>query len=213
MVTVRASDASRQGPRFAILPPAPPVSCLPSTGRGPGEPRWSSAYSTVAFSCRVSGNLPSQRRLITAARASCRRSSRSIWGLNWVLSWGTSLMHPQGLAIVASVSVLVPTHVHGSSGPIQYPGRGIILMRLIGQQVAMAEPALNHARAEAFAGRMMDVLHTRAVGSTCPAGIDLALEGRALHDVLRHAIAHPRGNCSWTVDHASYVVRRHSLED
>ena len=35
------------------------------------------------------------------------------------------------------------------------------------------------------------------------------LEGRSLHDALRQAIATRRGSCSWTVDHASWVVTFH----
>jgi hypothetical protein len=35
------------------------------------------------------------------------------------------------------------------------------------------------------------------------------LEGRALQDVLRRAIASRRGECSWGIDHAGWVVTLH----
>jgi hypothetical protein len=38
------------------------------------------------------------------------------------------------------------------------------------------------------------------------AGVDPTLEGRALQDALRRAIATRRGYCSWDVDHAGWVV-------
>ena len=37
--------------------------------------------------------------------------------------------------------------------------------------------------------------------------------GRALPDALRREITHRRGYCSWTVDHASWVVTLHSPEE
>jgi hypothetical protein len=45
------------------------------------------------------------------------------------------------------------------------------------------------------------------------AGVDPTLAGRALQDALRAAIATRRGYCSWTVDHASWVVTLHSPEE
>ena len=38
------------------------------------------------------------------------------------------------------------------------------------------------------------------------AGADPTLEGRALQDALLREIAHRRGYCWWTVDHAGWVV-------
>jgi hypothetical protein len=43
-------------------------------------------------------------------------------------------------------------------------------------------------------------------GTIAYAGIDPALEGRALQDALRAAIAARRGYCWWDVDHAGWVV-------
>jgi hypothetical protein len=40
-----------------------------------------------------------------------------------------------------------------------------------------------------------------------------ALEGRALQDALRPAIATRRGSCSWDVDHAGWVVTLHSPDE
>ena len=45
------------------------------------------------------------------------------------------------------------------------------------------------------------------------AGVDPLLEDRALQDALRRAIATRRGSCSWTVDHASWVVTLHRPEE
>jgi len=45
------------------------------------------------------------------------------------------------------------------------------------------------------------------------AGVDPTLDGRALQDALRRAIATSRGYCSWDVDHASWVVTLHSPEE
>jgi hypothetical protein len=44
------------------------------------------------------------------------------------------------------------------------------------------------------------------------AGVDPTLEGRALQDALRRAIATRRGSCSWDVDRAGWVVTLHSPE-
>ena len=45
------------------------------------------------------------------------------------------------------------------------------------------------------------------------AGVDPTMEGRALQDALQRAIAAHRGYCSWTVDHAGWVVTLHSPEE
>jgi len=50
------------------------------------------------------------------------------------------------------------------------------------------------------------VLARDLAGTVAYAGVDPTLEGRALQDALRRAIAHRRGYCWWTVDHASWVV-------
>jgi hypothetical protein len=52
-----------------------------------------------------------------------------------------------------------------------------------------------------------------APGTVAHAGIDPKLEGRALQDALRRVIATRRGSCSWTVDHAGWVVTLHSPEE
>ena len=44
------------------------------------------------------------------------------------------------------------------------------------------------------------------------AGVDPTLEGRALQDALRAAIAERRGSCWWDVDHAGWVVTLSSPE-
>jgi hypothetical protein len=45
------------------------------------------------------------------------------------------------------------------------------------------------------------------------AGVDPTLEGRALQDALRRAIATRRGYCDWTVDHAGWVVMLYHPEE
>jgi hypothetical protein len=45
------------------------------------------------------------------------------------------------------------------------------------------------------------------------AGVDPTLEGRALQDALRPAIATRGGYCWWDVDHASWVVTLSSPEE
>ena len=45
------------------------------------------------------------------------------------------------------------------------------------------------------------------------AGVDPTLEGRVLQDALRCAIATRRSYCSWSVDHAGWVVTLHSPEE
>ena len=51
------------------------------------------------------------------------------------------------------------------------------------------------------------------IGAVAQAGVDPTLKGRALQDALRRAIAHRRGYCWWTVDHAGWVVTLHSPEE
>jgi hypothetical protein len=50
-------------------------------------------------------------------------------------------------------------------------------------------------------------------GTIAYAGVDPTLEGRALQDALRREIAHRRGYCWWTVDHAGWVVTLSSPEE
>ena len=50
------------------------------------------------------------------------------------------------------------------------------------------------------------VLAPDLAGTVAHAGVDPTLEGRALQDALRAAIAHRRGSCWWDVDHAGWVV-------
>jgi len=50
-------------------------------------------------------------------------------------------------------------------------------------------------------------------GAVTQAGVDSTLEGRALQDALRSAIATRRGYCDWTVDHAGWVVLLLSPEE
>jgi hypothetical protein len=57
------------------------------------------------------------------------------------------------------------------------------------------------------------VLAADLAGAVAQAGVDPTLEGRALQDALRAAIATRRGSCSWTVDHAGWVVTLHSPEE
>lgn len=57
------------------------------------------------------------------------------------------------------------------------------------------------------------VLAPDLAGAVAQAGVDPTLEGRALQDALRRAIASRRGYCSWDVDHAGWVVALHSPEE
>jgi hypothetical protein len=57
------------------------------------------------------------------------------------------------------------------------------------------------------------VLATDLADAVAQAGVDPTLDGRALQDALRSAITTRRGYCSWTVDHASWVVTLHSPEE
>ena len=50
-------------------------------------------------------------------------------------------------------------------------------------------------------------------GTGAYAGIDPTLEGRALQDALRAAIATRGGSCWWDIDHAGWVVTLHSPEE
>ena len=54
------------------------------------------------------------------------------------------------------------------------------------------------------------VLPRDLAGTVAQAGVDPTLEGRALQDALRRAIATRGGYCSWTVDHASWIATLHS---
>jgi hypothetical protein len=52
-----------------------------------------------------------------------------------------------------------------------------------------------------------------APGTIAYAGVDPTLEGRTLQDALRRAIATRRCNCSWTVDHAGWLVTLSSPDE
>jgi hypothetical protein len=49
-----------------------------------------------------------------------------------------------------------------------------------------------------------------AIAANAESAIDPTLDGRALQDALRRAIATRRGYCSWTVDLVGWVVTPHS---
>jgi hypothetical protein len=57
------------------------------------------------------------------------------------------------------------------------------------------------------------VLAPDLAGTVAYAGVDPPLEGRALQDALRAAIATRGGYCWWDVDHAGWVVMLHSPEE
>ena len=57
------------------------------------------------------------------------------------------------------------------------------------------------------------VLAPDLAGAVAQAGVDPSLNGRALQDARRRAIATRRGSCSWTVDHAGWVVTLHSPDE
>ncbi len=57
------------------------------------------------------------------------------------------------------------------------------------------------------------ILSRDLAGTVAHAGVDPTLDGRALQDALRRAIATRRGYCSWTVDHAGWVVTLHSADE
>jgi hypothetical protein len=57
------------------------------------------------------------------------------------------------------------------------------------------------------------VLAPDLAGAVAQAGVNPTLEGRALQDALRRAIATRRGSCSWTIDHTGWVVTLHSPEE
>jgi hypothetical protein len=57
------------------------------------------------------------------------------------------------------------------------------------------------------------VLPADLAGAVAQAGVDPTLDGRALQDALRRAIATRRGYCSWDVDHAGWVVTLHSPDE
>src|SRR5688500_12582860 len=72
--------------------------------------------------------------------------------------------------------------------------------------------ALAH-RAPLVSANERPVLAADLAGAVAAAGVDPTLEGRALQDALRPAIATRRGYCSWTVDQLSWVVTLHSPEE
>lgn len=45
---------------------------------------------------------------------------------------------------------------------------------------------------------------TDLADTIAPAGVDPELQGRALQDAIRSAIADRRGFCSWNADHADW---------
>jgi hypothetical protein len=53
------------------------------------------------------------------------------------------------------------------------------------------------------------VLPRNFAGAAAHAAVDPTLESRALQDAVRRAIATRGGSCSWTVDHASWMVTLH----
>jgi hypothetical protein len=57
------------------------------------------------------------------------------------------------------------------------------------------------------------VLAPDLAGTIAYAVVDPMLEGRALQDALRRAIATRRGYCSWTVDHAGWLVTLSSPDE
>jgi len=57
------------------------------------------------------------------------------------------------------------------------------------------------------------ILAPDLAGAVAQSGVDPTLKGRPLQDALRRAIATRRGYCSWTVDHASWVVTLHSPQE
>ena len=63
-------------------------------------------------------------------------------------------------------------------------------------------------------GRSRDFCQTSTgAGAVAQTGVDPTLDGRAPQDALRRAKATRRGYCSWTVDHAGWVVTLHSPEE
>jgi hypothetical protein len=57
------------------------------------------------------------------------------------------------------------------------------------------------------------ILPPDLAGAVAQAGVKPELEGRALQDAIRSAIADRRGYCSWDVDHAGWVVTLHHPEE
>jgi hypothetical protein len=57
------------------------------------------------------------------------------------------------------------------------------------------------------------VLAADLAGAVAPTGVYPRLESRTLQDALLGAIATRRGDCSWTVDHAGWVVSLYSPEE
>jgi hypothetical protein len=69
------------------------------------------------------------------------------------------------------------------------------------------------ARAPLVSSRDRLDLAPDLAGAVAEAGVDPALDGRALQDALRRAIATRRGYCWWDVDHAGWVVTLSSPEE
>ncbi|MCB0067617.1 MAG: hypothetical protein KDD77_10720 [Caldilineaceae bacterium] len=57
------------------------------------------------------------------------------------------------------------------------------------------------------------ILAPDLAGAIAQAGVDVTLDGRALQDAIRAAIADRRGYLSWDVDHAGWVVTLHHPEE
>lgn len=57
------------------------------------------------------------------------------------------------------------------------------------------------------------ILAPDLAGAIAQAGVDVTLEGRALQDAIRSAIADRQGYLSWDVDHAGWVVMMHHPEE
>jgi hypothetical protein len=64
-----------------------------------------------------------------------------------------------------------------------------------------------------IAGKTRPVLARDLAGTAAHPGVDPTLEGRALQDAWRAAIAERRAFCWWTVDHAGWVVTLSSPEE
>jgi hypothetical protein len=62
------------------------------------------------------------------------------------------------------------------------------------------------ARATLVSAADRPVLPRDLAGTVAHAGVDATLEGRALQDALRAAIATRSGYCWWDVDHAGWAV-------
>jgi hypothetical protein len=72
---------------------------------------------------------------------------------------------------------------------------------------------MGRVRADIADSNMPPVLPRELAGTVAYAGVDPMLEGRALRNAFRAAIATRRGSCSWDVDHAGWVVTLHSPDE